>query len=244
MVENYLCLKDANLFDLIKREMLSEAEKLFFETMYYKQTQELALCDELLVSEIEGYVPVQLSRWGYQDYYLSVAERRNEHYRCLADVLEAVVKIEGCTTLYEWLSRVDFSVVTYGRYAPPIYQCELCKKDAKLFSTMAMTYQSERERVFFERMRQKQLIDFSNSYDPIMQHTSNEDKIAIVRAYSDEYFVGKDGRWNDAHFVCLADALQMKLGLLAICDGDLTLLEWLRARDYRGVHYDANIDNH
>ena len=41
----------------------------------------------------------------------------------------------------------------------------------------------------------------------------------------------------------LAEALQLNLKEVGLLDRDITLFEWLRERDYKGVEYDHNYDD-
>ena len=119
----------------------------------------------------------------------------------------------------------------------------LCTEDIALFDAMEGHFQSENERTFFEKMRQKMEGEIAPSNDLIMFEEDNEDHIYIVRCIYDEFVVGhgqKDNYDKEYHVMNLSAALKANLKELGFLTRDVTLLEWLRERDYRGVRYNHN----
>ncbi len=114
--------------------------------------------------------------------------------------------------------------------------------DDELFTSMKENYQSENEREFFEKILYKQEWECSLSNDLILSEKDNEDEIYIVRVYFEEYIVGKKGKVEEEHVMCLTEALALNLKEIGVLDESITLFEWLRRRDYVGVKYDNDFD--
>ena len=74
----------------------------------------------------------------------------------------------------------------------------------------------------------------------LMIEEDNEDKLYFIRIYVDEYEVGLGS--TKEHFQSLPDALQMRLSKIGMHTNDCTVWQWLRQRNYEGIHYDNNID--
>lgn len=122
----------------------------------------------------------------------------------------------------------------------------LVKEDAELFSAMIGKYVSENEKEFFEKQKYKQENVFTFANDLVMWELDNEDHIYITRCQFEEYIVGHgvEGHYDEEfHTMCLADALNVNLKELGFIDRDLTLLQWLRERDYKGIQYNHNYDD-
>lgn len=122
---------------------------------------------------------------------------------------------------------------------------KLFKEDILLFDRMVDNYISDKEKVFFETQRYKQEHSPTGMNDLVMHETSNPDHIYIVRLGFSEYIVGHgiNGKYDkELHTMCLAEALDANLGQLGFIDKDMSLLEWLRERNYEGVEYDCNYD--
>ena len=123
---------------------------------------------------------------------------------------------------------------------------KLVKEDAELFAAMEGKYVSENEKEFFEKQKYKQMNVFTFANDLVMWELDNEDLIYIVRCQYEEYIVGHgtEGCYDEEfHSMCLYDALNVNLKELGFIDRDLTLWQWLRERDYKGVQYDHNYDD-
>lgn len=119
----------------------------------------------------------------------------------------------------------------------------LALKDKALFESMVGHYQSDNEREFFENLRFKQENVFTVSHDLILHEDNNEDGLYIVRCEYEEYIVGQEKVIEEQHVMFLAEALQMNLKEAGLLDRDITLFDWLRERDYKGVEYDHNYDD-
>jgi len=120
----------------------------------------------------------------------------------------------------------------------------LWDSDAKLFESMRENYQSANEKIFFEYLFEVQQWDFSMSGDLLLHEDDNEDKLYIMRIDFDEYEVGKDSpnAPENQHVQGLADAFALNMKESGFLDENITLWQWLKKRDYKGVRYDQNRD--
>lgn len=120
----------------------------------------------------------------------------------------------------------------------------LWDSDAKLFESMKGNYQSANEKKFFEYLFEVEQWDFSMSGDLLLHEDDNEDKIYIMRIDFDEYEVGKDSPdvIENQHVQGLADALALNMKKCGFLDENISLMQWLKKRDYKGVRYDQNRD--
>lgn len=123
---------------------------------------------------------------------------------------------------------------------------KLWKEDYELFDSMEGHYVSENEKTFFEKMRHKMEYEITVSNDLIMSEFDNDDHIYILRCVYEEIVVGH-GLPNhydeECHVMTLAEALNSNLKELGFLERDVTLLEWLRERDYKDIRYDNNFDD-
>lgn len=111
--------------------------------------------------------------------------------------------------------------------------------DAHLFKEMAGNYTSDNEKKFFETMKYKEENEPVGTQDILFLENSNEDGIYFIREGFCEYLIG--ARYG-VHVMPLADALQVNLKDLGCVNKNMTLLDWLRQRDYKGISYDNNLD--
>lgn len=117
----------------------------------------------------------------------------------------------------------------------------LWPEDEILFNLMRGHYFSAKEQKFFEEQEHKQRSVLTVSNDLVMSERNNKDHLYIVRCWYEEYIVGSDS--GELHFMCLSDALSANLKDCGILDKNITLLQWLRDRDYSNVEYNHNFDN-
>lgn len=116
--------------------------------------------------------------------------------------------------------------------------------DTSLFKSMKGNYQSANEKIFFEYLFDVEQWDFCMSGDLLLYEDDNEDKLYIMRIGFDEYEIGKDSPDvpENQHVQGLADALALNMKECGFLDENITLLQWLKERDYNGVRYDQNRD--
>lgn len=101
------------------------------------------------------------------------------------------------------------------------------------------------EREFFEKLRYKILNETAFSNDVLMKDDENGDAIYIMRVGTDDIMIGHNltvvGKEHEAvelAGVCYA----MSYDLYDFLGYHITLQEWLRNRDYKGIRYDRNND--
>ena len=120
---------------------------------------------------------------------------------------------------------------------------ELCAEDDLLFKQMEGHYQPKEEQMFFETMRYKEMYEPAYSNEELILREENEEKVDIIRCSECEYEFGSGEYGNaTALYVCsLADMLNTNLLEVGITSMKGTMLDWLRARNYKGIRYDRNI---
>lgn len=122
------------------------------------------------------------------------------------------------------------------------YNDQLPAEDKSLFSKMRDKYASDNEMVFFETMIRKEIYEYPvSTFDVIMHQDDNEDNIFIDKCYCSEYRIGKTGEGGAT--TVLPDYPQSLARLLSddlfgLVGEHISVLEWLRRRDYRGIRYD------
>ena len=79
--------------------------------------------------------------------------------------------------------------------------------------------------------------------DLIMSNRNNNDGIYIVRCYDYAFRIGCHvGEKKEFYAMDFHDALNVNLRECGFIDENLSLLEWLRKRNYKGVEYNHNFD--
>ena len=116
----------------------------------------------------------------------------------------------------------------------------LLEEDLALFEELRGNYTSENERVFFETIEHKEINDFSSMYDMLMLEPDNEIGFFLQREYWNEYELGI-GNLSCEHCDSLSEALNYDMFSLGYPE-HISVLEWLRQRDYAGIHYDRDND--
>lgn len=120
---------------------------------------------------------------------------------------------------------------------------DLCEEDAMLFEQVKGHYQSEEERIFFETMFYKEMYEPAYSNEELILKDENEDKVDIIRCSECEYEFGSGDYGNSTNLYVnsLAELLNTNLADVGISSMHGTMLDWLRARNYKGIRYDRNI---
>lgn len=121
----------------------------------------------------------------------------------------------------------------------------LWKEDEILFKSMEDRYQTNNEANFFRNLRYKQEYEVALSNDLLISEHDNNDYIYFVRVEYDEYIVGcgiGEKNQKEIHVMNLSEALSVRLRTLGYQGEDISLLQWLRQRDYNSVMYDHNYD--
>lgn len=115
--------------------------------------------------------------------------------------------------------------------------------DEELFAYMEGNYASANEANFFKNLHFKQEYEPTLSNELLVSEYENEDEMYLVRVEYEEYLVGhgKIPFQKEVHAMNLSEALSTRLKEVGF-DKDVTLLEWLRMRDYVDVKYNRNHD--
>lgn len=120
---------------------------------------------------------------------------------------------------------------------------ELWPQDKKLLEELISHPVSENERNFFTRLRWKMENELAPCKEVHFSERDNEDGIFLLRDGYDEFIVGSDR--DDVpddyiHVMNLTEALSVNLKTAGFIERDVTVLEWLRSRDYAGAMFDHN----
>lgn len=116
--------------------------------------------------------------------------------------------------------------------------------DKQFFKNLGEDFTSVEERTFFDRMRDKIEFEPAPSNDLILSENDNQDGIYIVRCYDYEFIIGCHvGEFQKEQYAMnFSDALAVNLKDCGFIEDNLTLLDWLRKRNFAGVQYDHNYD--
>lgn len=120
---------------------------------------------------------------------------------------------------------------------------ELWSQDKQLLDELISHPTSENERNFFIQLQSKMENELAPCKEVHFSERENEDGIFLLRDGYDEFIVGteKDDVPDDyIHVMSLTEALSINLKTVGFIDRDETLLDWLRARDYKGAMFDHN----
>lgn len=120
---------------------------------------------------------------------------------------------------------------------------ELWPQDKKLLNGLICHPISENERNFFIQLKSKMENELAPCKEVHFSERENEDGIFLLRDGYNEFIVGteKDDVPDDyIHVMSLTEALSINLKTVEFIDRDETLLDWLRARDYKGATFDHN----
>lgn len=132
----------------------------------------------------------------------------------------------------------------------------LWPEDCRLFEEMKERCVSDEERLFFEKMKLKMEYESAPSGDDLLLGESNEDELYItlldpyefvISRYVEEADLGTEQNMSSEHSnrklikyraKNLSDALNHNLKELI--GRNISLLEWLRERNYKGIEYNGN----
>jgi hypothetical protein len=123
-----------------------------------------------------------------------------------------------------------------------VHNDELNQQDILLFKEMLSKILSPRERVFFERLKEKEEGEFAPSADLIMDEHCNASELYLIRYYYTEYKIGRglpgyrypEEIYNDT----LTDTLEADL--FPLLERHITFYEWLKENDFQGIEYFGN----
>lgn len=115
---NQLSQEDVQLFSSMNGHYRSEEERVFFETMMYKEEYELAFMNELLLTEEDNEDKLYFIRI-YADEYEIGLDATKKHFQSLADVLQMRLSEIGMSaddcTFGQWLQKRNYEGIHYDR---------------------------------------------------------------------------------------------------------------------------------
>ena len=117
--------------------------------------------------------------------------------------------------------------------------------DSQFFESLGDAFASTAEKYFFEKMKYKIEYEPAMANDLIMSEHDNEDGIYIVRCYDYEFIIGchvGELFKEEQYAMNFSSAIATNLKDCGFIEDNLTLLEWLRKRNFEGVQYDHNFD--
>lgn len=118
-------------------------------------------------------------------------------------------------------------------------------EDERYIEEMKNQYASKEEALFFEVMNHKIHHEPALSNDLIMDESNNEDGLYILRLYDSEFVIGRHQGENfaeEVHAMTFQEAMTTNLKDANVLEEDITLIEWLRRRAFKGIEYDHNFD--
>lgn len=112
---NQLCPEDEQLFASMQGHYHSENERIFFETMKFKEEYELAIMNDLLMTEEDNDEDLYFIRIYADEYEIGIDTTKN-HFQSLAEALAMPLSEIGKTTeltFGEWLKQRDYKGINY-----------------------------------------------------------------------------------------------------------------------------------
>lgn len=120
---------------------------------------------------------------------------------------------------------------------------ELWPQDEKTLGKLIAHPVSENEQKFFIRLKDKMENELAPCKEVLFSERDNKDGIFLLRDGYDEFIIGseRDDVPDDyIHLMSLTEALRTNLMQAGFVMRDLTLLDWMRERDYNGAMFDHN----
>lgn len=104
---------------------------------------------------------------------------------------------------------------------------------------------SENERIFYEKLRYKVLHEPAFGNEVLMHEFDNDEGLYILRVRFDEILIGKNEyspgeKMTPMEFEGVNFAMDQDIS--EYVGRKITLKQWLRERDYKGIRYDRNND--
>lgn len=115
---------------------------------------------------------------------------------------------------------------------------EMYDEDIELFANVFKKDMSANERTFFEKMKEKVEGEFAPSADIMMLEEDNKDEIYLIRYYFSEFKIGILHGKEALYSITFAQAI--KEDMFILLGRHITLLEWLREIDFKGLNYNGN----
>lgn len=119
---------------------------------------------------------------------------------------------------------------------------ELPEDDKRLLDSLDTFCVSEKEREFVAQMLEIEQHWETEVGASIILEDENEDGLYIMHYYSTEYEIGNHDQSGVYGAFSLSELLNLYLDEQDILSKHITVLEWLRQRDYENVTYDRTRD--
>lgn len=123
-----------------------------------------------------------------------------------------------------------------------VHNDDLCESDRILFKEMQKKLLPEPQRIFFEKMKEKEEDEFAPSADIIICEQNNADEIYLIRYYYSEYKIGRGlpgHRFTKAIYNDSLDAT-LKSDLFPLLGRHISFLSWLVENKFESVNYNGN----
>ncbi len=120
---------------------------------------------------------------------------------------------------------------------------KLWPEDAVILDELIAHPHTDNERAFFSALRAKMENELAPCKEVHFSEKDNSDAIFLLRDGYDEFIIGTGDENNPAesvHVMSLSEALNVNLKDAGFINRNLTLLEWLRERDYKDAMFDHN----
>lgn len=119
-------------------------------------------------------------------------------------------------------------------------------EDLILFAKMLREAISDNERSFFENLSIDESTVPTICGQLYIHENDNDEGLFLIRRNGHEYELDNatvpEGVEAGGYYDSLSEVLSVYLDEIHICDEHITLLEWLRSRDYACVRYNHNFD--
>lgn len=120
------------------------------------------------------------------------------------------------------------------------------EEDVELLESQPQEGETDAEKKFWHEMKKKVLSEFAPSADLILSEHANDEEIYLVRYYFHEFRIGR-GRVNERSRESIyTDSFTEAIhaNLFPLLDRHITLIEWLREKDFKGIDYEGNYALH
>ena len=115
---NQLSQEDMQLFSSMESLYQSDEERIFFETMKYKEEYELAPMNDLLLVEEDNEDKIYFVRIYADEYEIGYGETK-KHFQSLSEALKMPLSEIGITngvvSFGEWLRQNNYKGINYNR---------------------------------------------------------------------------------------------------------------------------------
>lgn len=115
---NQLSHEDIHLFSSMENNYQSNEERIFFETMKYKEEYELAPMNDLLLVEEDNEDQLYFIRIYADEYEIGLGVTK-KHFQSLAEALKMPLSEIGMTSNFasfgEWLQQRNYKGINYNR---------------------------------------------------------------------------------------------------------------------------------